>query len=134
MTGRNPGDLLVRVGALVFGVGALATLVTVTPLFLGADPLPTAAYLLSMLMGVGFLLAAAGLLRAVRGERRQSAAVAARSAPPAARQPASQAGKAVRSGSTTSAPACRNSRSPHGPVATATDSAPAAAAPRTSPR
>ncbi|RKN41721.1 hypothetical protein [Streptomyces hoynatensis] len=85
MSGRNPGDVLVRAGALVFGIGALATLVTVTPLFLGADPLPTAAYLLSMLMGVGFLLAAAGLLRAVRSERRQSAAAEASPAPPPAR-------------------------------------------------
>ncbi|MDT0343253.1 hypothetical protein [Streptomyces litchfieldiae] len=66
----SPGDVLVRVGAVVFGVGALATMVTVIPLFIGADPLPTAAYVVSMLMGVGFAIAAAGLLRSVAHQRR----------------------------------------------------------------
>ncbi|RLU86973.1 hypothetical protein CTZ27_24680 [Streptomyces griseocarneus] len=68
------GDLLVRIGAIVFLVGAVATLATVAPLFLGADPLPTAAYFVSMLMGVGFLIAAAGVLRAVAAQRRQARA------------------------------------------------------------
>jgi hypothetical protein len=66
------GDVLVRVGAVVFGVGAVATLVTVVPLLIGAEPLPTPAYAVSMLMGVGFAIAAAGLLRAVAHERRQA--------------------------------------------------------------
>jgi hypothetical protein len=68
------GELLVRVGALVFAVGAVATLATVTPLLIGAEPPPgprgpgwcphpTAAYAVSMLMAVGFAIAAAGLLR-----------------------------------------------------------------------
>jgi hypothetical protein len=65
------GDLLVRVGAALFIVGALATLATLTPLFIGARPLPTAAYLVSMLMGVGFALALAGLLRSALEQRRQ---------------------------------------------------------------
>jgi hypothetical protein len=71
----SPGDTLVRVGAVVFGVGALATMVTVIPLFIGADPLPTAAYVVSMLMGVGFAIAAVGLLRSVAHQRRAARAV-----------------------------------------------------------
>lgn len=68
----TPGDGLVRLGAIVFLVGAVATMVTVAPLLLGADPLPTAAYLVSMLMGVGFAVAAAGLLRSIAAQRRQA--------------------------------------------------------------
>ncbi|WP_225801097.1 hypothetical protein [Streptomyces sp. NK15101] len=67
-----PGDGLVKAGVILFAVGAVATLVTVAPLFLGTDPFPTVAYLVSMLMGVGFLVAAAGLLRSVAAQRRQA--------------------------------------------------------------
>ncbi|MEU2230047.1 MULTISPECIES: hypothetical protein [Streptomyces] len=67
-----PGDGLVKAGVIVFAVGAVATLVTVAPLLLGTDPFPTVAYLVSMLMGVGFLVAAAGLLRSVAAQRRQA--------------------------------------------------------------
>ncbi|MCC3770405.1 hypothetical protein K6I34_002909 [Streptomyces sp. UNOC14_S4] len=76
MSSETPrdGDLLVRIGAIVFLVGAVATLATVAPLFLGAEPLPTAAYFVSMLMGAGFLIAAAGVLRAVAAQRRQARA------------------------------------------------------------
>ncbi|HZG07143.1 MAG TPA: hypothetical protein VE546_26845 [Streptomyces sp.] len=66
------GDLLVRIGAAVFVVGAVATLATITPLFLGSDPLPTAAYLVSMLMGVGFAIAGAGVLRSIAEQRRRA--------------------------------------------------------------
>ncbi|AXK32311.1 hypothetical protein DVA86_06250 [Streptomyces armeniacus] len=69
-TPRAPGDLLVRAGGVVFAVGALATLITVAPLFLDADPFPAPAYFVCMLMGVGFGLAAAGLLRSAAAERR----------------------------------------------------------------
>ncbi|OEU89859.1 hypothetical protein [Streptomyces abyssalis] len=62
----HPGDLLVRSGGVVFLVGALATVVTVAPLFLGTEPFPAPAYFVCMLMGVGFLLAAAGLVRSAR--------------------------------------------------------------------
>ena len=68
-----PGDGLVRVGAIVFIVGAVATLITVAPLFLGTDPFPPVAYAVCMLMGVGFVIAAAGLLRSVAAQRRQAA-------------------------------------------------------------
>ncbi|MFB7504306.1 hypothetical protein [Streptomyces broussonetiae] len=73
-----PGDRLIRTGAIVFFIGALATLVTVAPLFLGAKPFPTYMYLLSMLMGVGFVLAGAGVLVSVTAGRRQARAAAER--------------------------------------------------------
>ncbi|WP_031225498.1 hypothetical protein [Streptomyces roseochromogenus] len=71
-----PGDHLIRAGAIVFFIGAVATLVTVAPLFLGAKPFPTYMYCMSMLMGVGFLLAGAGVLRSVAAGRRQARAAA----------------------------------------------------------
>ncbi|MER5312249.1 hypothetical protein ABT034_31225 [Streptomyces sp. NPDC002773] len=67
-----PGDGLVKAGVILFAVGAVATLVTVAPLFLGTDPFPTVAYTVSMLMGVGFLVAGAGVLRAIAAQRRQA--------------------------------------------------------------
>ncbi|GAA3505703.1 hypothetical protein GCM10019016_128160 [Streptomyces prasinosporus] len=69
-----PGDGLVRAGALVFFIGAVATLVTVAPLFLGTTPFPTYMFGLSMLMAVGFLMAGAGVLRSVAAGRRQARA------------------------------------------------------------
>ncbi|MFB7517714.1 hypothetical protein [Streptomyces sp. NPDC056144] len=67
-----PGDGLVKAGVVIFGIGAVATLVTVAPLFLGTDPFPTVAYTVSMLMGVGFAVAAAGVLRSIAAQRRQA--------------------------------------------------------------
>lgn len=64
---------------MLFFIGAVATLVTVVPLFLGAKPFPTYMYGLSMLMAVGFLVAGAGVLRSIAAGRRQ-----ARSAAPGA--------------------------------------------------
>ncbi|MFF5966964.1 hypothetical protein ACFY64_25195 [Streptomyces collinus] len=69
-----PGDRLVRAGAVVFFIGALATLVTVAPLFLGTSPFPTYMFGLSMLMAVGFVMAGAGVLRSVAAGRRQARA------------------------------------------------------------
>ncbi|MET9803764.1 hypothetical protein [Streptomyces sp. NPDC006368] len=71
-----PGDGLVRAGGIVFVIGALATLVTVAPLFLGTDPFPPVAYAVCMLMGVGFLIAAAGVLRSIAAQRRQARSAA----------------------------------------------------------
>ncbi|WP_225824545.1 hypothetical protein [Streptomyces naphthomycinicus] len=71
-----PGDRLIRAGAVVFFLGAVATLVTVAPLFLGAKPFPTYMFGLSMLMAVGFLVAGAGVLRSVAAGRRQSRSAA----------------------------------------------------------
>ncbi|WP_307790570.1 hypothetical protein [Streptomyces actuosus] len=67
-----PGDRLIRAGAIVFFIGAVATLVTVAPLFLGTAPFPTYMFGLSMLMAVGFLLAGAGILRSIAAGRRQA--------------------------------------------------------------
>lgn len=67
-----PGASLVRVGGVLFALGALSTLATMAPLLLGTDPLPPVAWFLSMLMGVGFLVAAAGVLRGIAAQRRQA--------------------------------------------------------------
>ncbi|WP_030268860.1 hypothetical protein [Streptomyces sp. NRRL B-24484] len=66
------GDALVRAGAIVFAVGALATLVTFVPLFFDLTRLPSAAYWICMLMPLGFLLSLAGLLTSARAERRRA--------------------------------------------------------------
>jgi hypothetical protein len=63
------GDLFVRIGAIVFIVGAVGTLVTVAPLLLGTHRLPTPAYFVSMLMAVGLGLALVGLLRSALAQR-----------------------------------------------------------------
>jgi hypothetical protein len=73
--GRRAGDLLVRAGAILFGIGALGTLATITPLFTGARPLPTAAYPVSMLTAVGLALALVGLVRSALEQRRQATSV-----------------------------------------------------------
>lgn len=76
MSGQTlgPGDLLVRIGAVVFLVGAVGTLVTLAPLMLGTRPLPTPAYFVSMLMGAGLALALGGLLRAALAQRQGAGA------------------------------------------------------------
>jgi hypothetical protein len=66
----QPGDALVRTGAILFLIGAVATVVTVAPLFLGLTPLPTPAYFVSMVMPLGFGVALLGLLRAARAQKR----------------------------------------------------------------
>ncbi|MEV7615825.1 hypothetical protein [Streptomyces sp. NPDC089799] len=77
----RPGDALVKAGGIVFILGAVATLATMAPLFLGTDPLPSYAWSLCMLMGVGFALAAAGVLRSAAAQRKAArAAVASREA------------------------------------------------------
>ncbi|WP_369247421.1 hypothetical protein [Streptomyces sp. R41] len=68
------GDRLIRAGAIVFFIGAVATLVTVAPLLLGTAPFPTYMFGLSMLMGVGFLLAGAGVLQSIAEGRRRARA------------------------------------------------------------
>ncbi|MEV5338392.1 hypothetical protein AB0K93_07885 [Streptomyces sp. NPDC052676] len=79
-----PGDRLVRAGAVVFFLGAVATLVTVAPLFLGTTPFPTYMFALSMLMGVGFLIAGAGVLRSIAAGRRQARAASGAPGAPSA--------------------------------------------------
>jgi hypothetical protein len=70
----EPGDRLIRAGAIVFFLGAVATLVTVAPLLLHTTPFPTYMFGLSMLMGIGFLMAGAGLLQSISAGRRQARA------------------------------------------------------------
>jgi hypothetical protein len=69
-----PGDRLIRAGAIVFFIGAVATLVTVAPFLLGTTPFPTYMFGLSMLMAVGFVVAGAGVLQSVAAGRRQARA------------------------------------------------------------
>jgi hypothetical protein len=73
-----PGDRLIRAGAIVFFLGAVATLVTLAPLLLGTTPFPAYMFGLSMLMGVGFLIAGAGVLRSVAAGRRAARAAVSR--------------------------------------------------------
>ncbi|GAA2222956.1 hypothetical protein GCM10010232_04270 [Streptomyces amakusaensis] len=75
-TPTAPGDGLVRTGGIVFIVGAVATLVTMAPLFLGTDPFPPIAYGVCMLMGVGFMISGAGVLRSIAAQRRAAKSVA----------------------------------------------------------
>jgi hypothetical protein len=67
-----PGDGLVRIGAILFAVGAVATIATVLPLFLGLHRLPTPAYFVCMVMPLGFAVALAGLFRSARAQRRSA--------------------------------------------------------------
>ncbi|MFF4103317.1 hypothetical protein [Streptomyces sp. NPDC001903] len=70
----RPGDGLVRAGGVVFIVGAVATLATMAPLFLDVDPFPSYAWAVCMLMGIGFLISAAGVLRSAAAQRRAARA------------------------------------------------------------
>ncbi|MFI9646639.1 hypothetical protein ACIHAA_10135 [Streptomyces sp. NPDC052040] len=66
------GDRLIRAGAIVFFLGAVATLVTVAPLLLGTKPFPPFMFGLCMLMAVGFLMAGAGVLQSIAEGRRKA--------------------------------------------------------------
>ncbi|WP_371498618.1 hypothetical protein OG871_21585 [Kitasatospora sp. NBC_00374] len=68
------GDALVRAGAIVFGSGAVATLVTFVPLFFGLSPFPSIAYWLCMLMPLGFLLSVTDLFLSARAQRQRAVA------------------------------------------------------------
>ncbi|MFF4851054.1 hypothetical protein [Streptomyces sp. NPDC001194] len=70
----RPGDGLVRAGGIVFIAGAVATLATMAPLFLDVDPFPPYAWAVCMLMGIGFLISAAGVLRSAAAQRRDARA------------------------------------------------------------
>ena len=47
-------DWAVRIGTAMIAVGALATVVTLLPLFTGLDPMPLGVYLLCFLAPLGF--------------------------------------------------------------------------------
>jgi branched-subunit amino acid transport protein AzlD len=64
---RHPGDLLVRVGAVVFAVGVVAVLLVVVPFLTGdRDEPPVLLDLLALLLPAGLGLALLGLLRGAR--------------------------------------------------------------------
>jgi hypothetical protein len=69
---KETGEGLVRGGAVLFVLGAVATVVTVVPLFLHLTALPSPAYAACMLMPLGFLLALVGLFRSARAQRRRA--------------------------------------------------------------
>lgn len=72
MTGRHaaersgPGEQLVRLGAVLFGVGVLGVLLVVVPFLLGRDDAPLWTTLLASLLPVGLGLSLLGLLRGAR--------------------------------------------------------------------
>ena len=68
----RPGDRLVRVGAVLFGVGVLGVLGVVVPYFLERDDLPVFS-VLSVLAPLGLAVALVGLLRGARADRRSPA-------------------------------------------------------------
>lgn len=77
MTGRHagrtplPGERLVRLGAVLFGLGVLGVPVVVVPFLLGRADAPLWTTLLASLLPVGLGLALLGLLRGARARRRQ---------------------------------------------------------------
>lgn len=66
----QPGERLVRVGAVLFALGVLGVLVVVVPFLLGRDDAPLWTTLLASLLPVGLGLALLGLLRGARSRRR----------------------------------------------------------------
>lgn len=68
--GREPGGLLVRIGAAVFLVGVVAVCVDVLPHPLSRQDRPLPLNLLAFLTALGLGLALLGLLRGIRAEHR----------------------------------------------------------------
>ncbi|MDI2131233.1 hypothetical protein [Yinghuangia seranimata] len=64
-------DQAVRVGAVLFGIGTVAVVVTLVPFLIGTHPFPRAVYLTSALMPLGFAVAMGGLVATVVGQRRR---------------------------------------------------------------
>jgi len=67
----EPGERLVRTGAVLFGVGVLGVIAVVVPFLLGRDDAPLWTTLVASLLPVGLGLALLGLLRGARTRRRQ---------------------------------------------------------------
>ena len=67
----QPGDRLVRLGAIVFALGVLGVLAVLAPFLLGRADAPLWTTLLASLLPVGLGLALAGLLRGARARRRR---------------------------------------------------------------
>ena len=66
----RPGEGLVRIGAVVFGIGVVGVLLAVVPFFFGRDDAPSWTALLASLLPVGLGIALVGLLRGARSRRR----------------------------------------------------------------
>lgn len=67
----QPGEGLVRAGAVVFALGLVGVLLAVVPFFLGQDDAPSWTALLASLLPVGLGMALLGLLRGARARRRE---------------------------------------------------------------
>jgi hypothetical protein len=64
---RQPGDLLVRAGALLFAVGVVGALLILVPFLVGErGSAPIALDLMALALPAGFGLALLGLLRGAR--------------------------------------------------------------------
>ncbi|BAJ30213.1 hypothetical protein KSE_44300 [Kitasatospora setae KM-6054] len=68
---NDPGDLLVRVGGIVFGVGMLSVVAVFVPYVFDLPRLPWGAYWLAMLMPLGLLVALGGLFATARENTRR---------------------------------------------------------------
>ena len=66
---RSTADRVLRTGAALVGVGAVATIATLLPLVLDADPLPLVFYLLCFLAPLGLGLILVGLWLRARDRR-----------------------------------------------------------------
>lgn len=67
---RRPGDLLVRTGAAVFGLGVVGVVLILVPFLTGSRrDAPTSLDLVALLLPVGFGMALVGLFRGVRSHR-----------------------------------------------------------------
>jgi hypothetical protein len=71
---RPQGDALLRVGAVLIGLGVVASLVTVVPFLVGQEPLPLLAYLLALLAPLGLGVVLVALWRRARSRRVRLAA------------------------------------------------------------
>ena len=66
----RPGDRLVRVGAVVFGIGVVGVLLAVVPFFFGREDASSLVTLTASLLPVGLGMALVGLLLGARARRR----------------------------------------------------------------
>ena len=69
---RRPGERLVRVGAVLFGLGALGGLGVLVPFLLGREDAPLWTTLVASLLPLGLAVALVGLLREARTARREA--------------------------------------------------------------
>ena len=66
----QPGDRLVRLGAVVFGLGVVGVLVVMASFLLGSQNASLWSTLLASLLPLGLGLSLLGLLRGARARRR----------------------------------------------------------------